>query len=59
MSTQQDILDQLVQDIMFSQHILATQQMNLSEAEKQLEEWGYTWSWETGLVKLPEGEMQS
>jgi hypothetical protein len=58
MSTKQEILDQLVQDIMFSEHILATQQTNLDEARKQLQEWGYSWSWENGLVKLPEGETQ-
>lgn len=56
MSTKQEILDQLAQDISFYQVTAVNAAQKAEKAMQELKDWGYTWSFETGLVKLPEGE---
>lgn len=66
MSTQGDIVNQLVDEM--CQALVDERRAHekaLAERRKQrrlkkdLAEWGYTWSFKTGLVKLPEGEAKS
>lgn len=59
MSTKQEILDQLVQDIMFYSITLVNASQKLQKAEAELAEWGYAWTPETGVQKLAEGEAKS
>ena len=54
MSTLQDVVGQLVEELRY-----AYDQCNRERfvaAMDELMEWGYIWTSETGLVKLPEGE---
>jgi actin-related protein len=66
MSTQSDIVNQLVDEMcqaLVDEH--RAHEKALEERRKQrrvkreLAEWGYSWTFKTGLVKLPEGEAKS
>jgi hypothetical protein len=59
MSTRSDVLDALIEKIIFARTALQNAQNMVEESEAELADWGYTWTPETGVQKLPEGETES